>query len=117
MILFPSSFFRRLGESSFLHFSPSSSLRERASLERGRRAVEDDDGSHGEVHEFDESPEESEQVCVCERVSRVCVRHRLEELHEPDGRVHRDFLVTQRVHGNALARGFEERPQPGHTHH
>ena len=55
------------------------------------------------------------EVRVGQHVAAV-VAHGLDELHEPDGGIHRDAAPAQRLHVHAPPRGLKQAPQPLDTH-
>lgn len=86
-----------------------------ALLNLGRVAVKDEDGPHAEEEQLGHAVEGADEVRVADHVALV-VAHGLDELREPDARVHRQHLALQRLDLDLPPHGRQQHPQVLHAH-
>ena len=80
-----------------------------ASFQSGGRPIEDHHRRDAVVQQAADATEESNEVRVREHVPAL-VTHRLDELHQPDARVHRDSFTAQGFYVDSPTRGLEQAP-------
>jgi hypothetical protein len=87
----------------------------RALLDLGCVTVEDEHGPHAVKEQLSHAMEGAHEVRVADHVALV-VAHGLDELREPDARVHRQRLARQRLELHLSPHGRQQHPQILHAH-
>lgn len=101
--IFPSSLTARLAVADSL------------SLERRCATIEDEDGLDADEEELAYSAKETNNMAVAQRVSFL-VSHCFEELVNPNGGIHGEPLLVQRLDLNRPRAGLQDSPETGDTH-